>query len=84
MRLLKNAATPIHRVVDVGCGAGVLTCALVEAGFDVTGIDYSGDLLAIAAASVACARFVNASIYDYAISGCEAIIAIGDLQRASL
>ena len=43
VRLLKNAATPIHRVVGVGCGAGVLTSALVEAGFDVTGVDCSAD-----------------------------------------
>ncbi len=78
VRLLKNAATRIHRVVDVGCGAGVLTSALVEAGFDVTGVDYSADLLAIAAASVPGACFANASIYDYAIPGCEAIVAIGE------
>lgn len=78
VRLLKNATTPIHRVVDVGCGAGVLTSALVEAGFDVTGVDYSADRLAIAAARVPGARFVNASIYDYAIPGSEAIVAIGE------
>jgi SAM-dependent methyltransferase len=78
VRLLKNATTPIHRVVDVGCGAGVLTSALVKAGFDVTGVDYSADRLAIAAARVPGARFVNASIYDYAIPGCEAIVAIGE------
>jgi SAM-dependent methyltransferase len=78
VRLLKTAATPIHRIIDVGCGAGVLTSALVEAGFDVTGVDCSADLLAIAAASVPGARFVNASIYDYAIPGCEAIVAIGE------
>ena len=64
VRLLKTAATPIHRVVDVGCGAGVLTSALVDAGFDVTGVDSSADLLAIAAASVPGASFMNASIYD--------------------
>jgi 2-polyprenyl-3-methyl-5-hydroxy-6-metoxy-1,4-benzoquinol methylase len=63
-RLLKTASTLIHRVIDVGCGAGVLTSALVEAGFDVTGVDSSSDLLAIAAQSVPGACFVNAAIYD--------------------
>jgi hypothetical protein len=42
------------------------------------GVDNSADLLAIAAASVPGACFVNASIYDYAISGCEAIVANGE------
>lgn len=78
MRLLKTATIPIHRIVDVGCGAGVLTSALVEAGFEVTGVDCSADLLAIAAAVVSGARFVNSSIYDCAIPECEAIIAIGE------
>jgi SAM-dependent methyltransferase len=77
-RLLKTASTLIHRVIDVGCGAGVLTSALVEAGFDVTGVDASSDLLAIAARSVPGACFVNAAIYDYPIPGCEAIVAIGE------
>ncbi len=78
VRLLKTAATPIHRILDAGCGAGVLTSALVEAGFEVTGVDCSADLLAIAAANVPGARFVNSSIYDYAIPACEAIVAIGE------
>ena len=78
VRLLQTAPTPVHRVVDVGCGAGVLTSALVAAGFGVTGIDSSADLLAIAAASVPGACFVNASIYDCAIPACEAIVAIGE------
>jgi hypothetical protein len=51
---------------------------LVEAGFDVTGVDSSADLLAIATASVPGACFVNASIYDYAIPVCDAIVAIGE------
>ena len=48
IRLLKCAPVPIQRVVDVGCGAGPLSAALVEAGFEVTGIDSSAELLAIA------------------------------------
>jgi 2-polyprenyl-6-hydroxyphenyl methylase/3-demethylubiquinone-9 3-methyltransferase len=36
------------RVVDVGCGGGILSEALALAGADVTGIDLGGDLLAVA------------------------------------
>lgn len=37
------------RVLDLGCGQGRHATLLAEAGFSVTGLDYSADLLAIAA-----------------------------------
>lgn len=78
VRRLKSAAVRIHKVVDVGCGAGPLTSALVKAGFEVTGVDSSAELLAFARAAVPAAQFVNASIYDGEIPACEAIVAIGE------
>jgi len=78
VRLLKSAGTPIRRVVDAGCGAGVLTKALVEAGFAVTGIDASPELLEIARADNPDARFIHASIYDTQIPDCEAVVALGE------
>ncbi len=77
-RLLRNAAIPIKRVIDVGCGAGPLTEALVAAGFDVTGIDHSPDLLEIARTASPTARFINASIYETSIPPCEAVVALGE------
>lgn len=38
-----------QRVVDVGCGGGILSEALAQAGADVTGIDLGSDLLTVAA-----------------------------------
>jgi SAM-dependent methyltransferase len=78
VRLLKSAGIPVHSVVDAGCGAGALTTALAETGLDVTGIDPSADLLAIARANVPHARFVNASIYDVEIPTCQAIVGVGE------
>jgi SAM-dependent methyltransferase len=78
VRLLKSAEIRIRRVVEVGCGAGVLTKALVEAGVEVTGIDTSTDLLEIARTICPTARFVNASIYDTQIPECEAVVALGE------
>lgn len=78
VRLLKSAAIPIRSIVDVGCGAGALTAILVEAGFEVLGIDSSSELLAIARTNAPAARFVNASIYDIEIPACEAIVALGE------
>jgi SAM-dependent methyltransferase len=78
VRLLKSAAIQIRKVVDVGCGAGPLASALVEAGFEVTGLDTSAELLAIARAAVPGAHLVNASVYDEEIPSCEAIVALGE------
>ncbi|HUI53621.1 MAG TPA: class I SAM-dependent methyltransferase [Bryobacteraceae bacterium] len=78
VRLLRSATIPIRLVVDVGCGSGILTTALVEAGFEATGIDSSADLLAIARAAVPKAHLINASIYDLEVPPCEAIVALGE------
>jgi len=78
VRRLKSAAIPIHRVVDVGCGAGPLTAALIQAGFEATGIDKSAELVDIARAVVPLARFIHKSIYDAEIPACDAIVAVGE------
>lgn len=78
VRLLKSATIRIRRVVDVGCGAGVLTKVLVEAGFDVTGIDTSPELLEIARTANPTARFLHASAYDALFPDSEAVVAIGE------
>jgi len=78
VRRLRAARCPVRRVVDVGCGAGPLTQALVEAGFEVTGIDCSAELLALARRTAPTAHFLSGSIHDTEIPGCEAIVAIGE------
>jgi SAM-dependent methyltransferase len=76
--MLSTAAIRVRQVVDVGCGAGPLTAALVQAGFDVTGIDSSAKLVEIARATVPGARFIYTSVYDAEIPPCEAIVAMGE------
>ena len=51
---------PKHaKVLDVGCGAGVPVAQfLVERGFDVTGIDFSKNMLKLARKNVPKARFL--------------------------
>jgi SAM-dependent methyltransferase len=78
VRRLNTAAIHIRRVVDVGCGAGPLTAALVQAGFEAIGIDSSAKLLEIARAAVPRARFLHTSLYDADIPPCEAIVALGE------
>lgn len=78
VRRLKGAAIPIRRAADLGCGAGVLSSALWDAGFEVTGIDQSADLLALARAAAPHARFLHASLYEAELPGCQAMVALGE------
>jgi len=78
VRRLRCATIPVRSVVDLGCGAGTLSAALVAAGFAVTGIDSSTEFVSLARAAVPDARFIHASIYEAALPPCEAIVAIGE------
>lgn len=45
----KRAAGDIRTVVDLACGTGSLTVKLAQRGYEVTGVDLSPDMLAVAA-----------------------------------
>src|ERR1700751_815310 len=78
LRRLRAASIPVRRVVEVGCGAGPLTKPLVDAGFEVIGIDVSPELLRIARNACPEAKFLLGSIYTQEITSCDAIVAIGE------
>jgi SAM-dependent methyltransferase len=67
-----------NRVIDVGCGAGVTTKALVDAGFETTAIEPSEALLERARRAALGARFQQGSVYDLQLPACDAILAIGE------
>jgi SAM-dependent methyltransferase len=78
VRVLRSAAIPMRRVIDVGCGAGPIAAALIDGGFEVTGIDVSAELLSLARMVCPGARFIHGSIYEQEIPACQAIVAIGE------
>jgi SAM-dependent methyltransferase len=76
-RLYRSSAR-IQRVLDVGRGAGPLTAARIDAGFEVTAVDPSAELLELARASAPRAHFVHASVYETEIREYDAVVALGE------
>lgn len=68
-----------RRVVDVGCGAGVSTKVLLEAGFETLAIEPSSALLEIAQRAAPSARYQQGSAYDVTFAACDAIFALGEV-----
>jgi SAM-dependent methyltransferase len=67
-------------VVDLGCGSGITTRALVEAGHDVLAVDPSPAMLALARRCAPGARFIQASAEGAPLPDrCAAIVAVGEV-----
>ncbi|MGY1728373.1 class I SAM-dependent DNA methyltransferase [Geodermatophilus sp. SYSU D01062] len=47
-RVVRAAATPTQRVLEVGCGTGAMTSRLQAMGWDMVGLDASPDMIEIA------------------------------------
>ncbi|KAA1418455.1 class I SAM-dependent methyltransferase [Nocardioides humilatus] len=57
------------RVADLGCGTGTLSRLLVDAGYDVDGLDFSPEMVRRARAKVPEARFVEGDAADPHLEG---------------
>jgi SAM-dependent methyltransferase len=66
-------------VLDLGCGAGPLSKALVRRGCDVWGLDISPAMIALARRRVPRATFVCGSLDTTRLPRCDAAIAIGEI-----
>lgn len=56
LRFWAQQELPLKNILDLGCGAGHLALPLLEAGYQVTGLDLSDPMLELA--MVRCARFL--------------------------
>jgi SAM-dependent methyltransferase len=78
VRRLRGSKTPVRRILDVGCGAGLLTRALTNAGFNVVAIDASAALLELARVHAPKAHFIHGSVHDIEIRDVDAVVAVGE------
>jgi SAM-dependent methyltransferase len=65
-------------VVDLGCGSGLWAAQLIEAHYDVLGIDISEAMIAIARRRAPRARFRVESMFKARIPACSAVTSLGE------
>lgn len=64
-RLVLTDVRPPARVLDLCCGSGLLAAQLSELGYRVTGLDMSGEILAIAGERAPEVRFVQGDAREF-------------------
>jgi SAM-dependent methyltransferase len=76
--LMRRAGIHEGLVIDLGCGSGIWAAALVDAGYDVIGVDQSAALLEIARERAPGAQLVHGSLFDVKLPPCHAVTALGE------
>jgi 2-polyprenyl-3-methyl-5-hydroxy-6-metoxy-1,4-benzoquinol methylase len=78
LRQLRRSGHDTGVVVDLGCGTGILSRIVADAGYDVLGHDQSAEMLRIARRGTRRrARFRRASFVDVELRECVALAAVG-------
>jgi SAM-dependent methyltransferase len=66
------------RVIDLGCGSGLWARQLVDAGYEVLGIDLSAALIDLARQRVPEGEFITRSFLEADLPPCEAVTSLGE------
>jgi SAM-dependent methyltransferase len=75
---LERSGTKDRLVIDLGCGSGILSRAVSEAGYDVLGVDISEAMVAMARKRVPRGRFRVESLLTAPLPPAIAIAAVGE------
>ena len=78
LRMLRRAKIFSGLVVDMGCGSGIWARELLDAGYDVFGVDISDAMIRFARRNAPGAKFACASLLDVDIPRCVAVTALGE------
>ena len=65
-------------VADLGCGSGIWARELADAGFDVTGVDISSAMIAMARKRVPEGNFHVESFLNFKLPRCAAVTSLGE------
>jgi SAM-dependent methyltransferase len=75
---LRHAGISRGLVIDLGCGSGILSRAVSDAGYDVLGIDIASAMVAMARANVPRGQFRVESLLTAELPPCVAVAAVGE------
>lgn len=78
LAILRQHGIRTGRVVDLGCGSGIWARALLEAGYDVHGVDSSAAMIALARRRAPGGTFRTGSLWSAPVPACDAVTAIGE------
>lgn len=77
--ILRRAGINDGLVVDLGCGSGIWARHLIDAGYEVIGVDPSPAMIALARKRAPDARFHIESFLKFRLPRCRAITALGEV-----
>jgi SAM-dependent methyltransferase len=78
LEALRHKGISFGRVIDLGCGSGILSQVIAAAGYDVLGIDLSPAMIALARQRVPDGEFRAESLLTAELPPCVAVAAVGE------
>lgn len=78
LRIFAAEGVEEGRVVDLGCGTGILAEAVSNAGYEMLGIDLSPAMIELARRRIPDARFRCESLLESELPPCAAVVAVGE------
>ncbi|MEM6725146.1 MAG: class I SAM-dependent methyltransferase [Bacteroidota bacterium] len=66
-------------ILDLGCGSGVLSAQLDQAGYETIGVDLSRELLSLAREQFPDGKFVQSSIHNFEFPPAQVVCLIGEI-----
>jgi SAM-dependent methyltransferase len=79
LETLRKRGIERGRVIDLGCGSGILSEQVAAAGYDILGIDISPAMIEIARKRVPNGSFRVESVLSADLPSCVAVTAIGEI-----
>jgi len=78
LALLQQHGIAGGRIIELGCGSGILARVLADAGYEMCGVDASAAMLEIASRAVPEAVLRRASLHDTELSRARAVLSLGE------
>jgi SAM-dependent methyltransferase len=79
VRILRAHGIKTGQILEIGCGSGIVTRHLIDAGYDVFGFDQSAAMIRLARARAPEADLRVASLVRVPLPSCRAALAVGEV-----